>query len=562
MTSATTTTKRRNSSLAPGFRFHPTDEELVRYYLKRRVTNKPTSKLLDPIASIDIYKFEPWDLPSQSKLETRDLEWYFFSCLDKKYGNGSRTNRATEKGYWKTTGKDRPVTYANRNVGMKKTLVYHLGRAPRGERSNWVMHEYRLTDEDLEKSGAPQDAYVLCRVFQKSGSGPKNGEQYGAPFIEEEWENDDEEMDLVPDEEKVVVEVANDVAVTVANELPFEDGLYFDAHDPDKNIPVGIPIPAPLDFYCGDSSNSFEQPAEYSEAEEKPITNTDDLEYGSKIPDDNLFFDIPEEFNLLESGVKNEFVSESSDNVNNPVDLSYLLDENYLDAAFDNNQYSEGLFLETNDLLNADQNSFDVGEYLTFFDAEDETLPQSMSSQLMNGESSIFEQASAVEEPFKEGGQVSMESQHVPYAHGAEEQKLEPESAKFVPDVKYPFLKQASHLLGNIPAPPAFASEFPSKSAIYKLNSEGQSSSSVHSTAGMVTLRNTSLTASGMEWTYGKNGNLNVTLSFNLSQDAMSATKTRAVSYEQSVTVGELGLGDLTGTYMKFDTLTYFAAKL
>lgn len=36
-----------------------------------------------------------------------------------------------------------------------------------------------------------KDALVLCRVFQKSGSGPKNGEQYGAPFVEEEWEDDD-----------------------------------------------------------------------------------------------------------------------------------------------------------------------------------------------------------------------------------------------------------------------------------------------------------------------------------------------------------------------------------
>ena len=37
-----------------------------------------------------------------------------------------------------------------------------------------------------------QDAFVLCRVFQKSGPGPKNGEQYGAPFVEEEWEEDEE----------------------------------------------------------------------------------------------------------------------------------------------------------------------------------------------------------------------------------------------------------------------------------------------------------------------------------------------------------------------------------
>ena len=92
----------------------------------------------------------------KSRLKSRDLEWYFFSVLDKKYDNGSKTNRATEKGYWKTTGKDRAVLHRSRTVGMKKTLVFHIGRAPRGERSNWVMHEYRLVDEELESNGIAQ----------------------------------------------------------------------------------------------------------------------------------------------------------------------------------------------------------------------------------------------------------------------------------------------------------------------------------------------------------------------------------------------------------------------
>lgn len=97
-----------------------------------------------------------------SKLKTRDLEWYFFSMLDKKYGNGARTNRATEKGYWKTTGKDRAVYHRGQIVGMKKTLVYHIGRAPKGQRTNWVMHEYRLTDLELERAGIHQ---VASHIF-------------------------------------------------------------------------------------------------------------------------------------------------------------------------------------------------------------------------------------------------------------------------------------------------------------------------------------------------------------------------------------------------------------
>lgn len=179
------------AALAPGFRFHPTDGELVGYYLRRKVSGKPF--LFDPISLIDIYKSEPWDLPGLSRLKSRDLEWYFFSALDKKYGVGSRTNRATDRGYWKTTGKDRPIQRNMQTIGMKKTLVYHIGRAPHGERTNWVMHEYRLEDQELGKDGVSQagkDAFVLCRVFQKSGAGPKNGEQYGAPFVEEEWDDD------------------------------------------------------------------------------------------------------------------------------------------------------------------------------------------------------------------------------------------------------------------------------------------------------------------------------------------------------------------------------------
>ncbi|CAN1238552.1 NAC domain containing protein 52, partial [Linum grandiflorum] len=127
--------------LAPGFRFHPTDEELVIYYLKRKVGNKPVR--FNAIAEVDIYKNEPWEL-----------------------------------------------------AAMKKTLVFHSGRAPGGQRTNWVMHEYRLVDEELEKIGSLQgDSYVLCRVFHKNNIGPPSGNRY-APFLEEEW--DDSRPVLVP----------------------------------------------------------------------------------------------------------------------------------------------------------------------------------------------------------------------------------------------------------------------------------------------------------------------------------------------------------------------------
>ncbi|KAK4274982.1 hypothetical protein QN277_018133 [Acacia crassicarpa] len=164
-------------SLPPGFRFHPTDEELVAYYLKRKINGHRIE--LEIIPEVDLYKCEPWDLPGKSLLPGKDLEWYFFGPRDRKYPNGSRTNRATKSGYWKATGKDRKVNSQSRSVGMKKTLVYYRGRAPHGCRTNWVMHEYRLDENECEVASGIQDAYALCRVFKKTAvMTTKIGEHY------------------------------------------------------------------------------------------------------------------------------------------------------------------------------------------------------------------------------------------------------------------------------------------------------------------------------------------------------------------------------------------------
>ncbi|XP_056696994.1 NAC domain-containing protein 105 [Spinacia oleracea] len=153
------------SCVPPGFRFHPRDDELVGYYLMKKVANQKID--LDVIRDIDLYRIEPWDLQEKCRIGYEEPnEWYFFSHKDKKYPTGTRTNRATMAGFWKATGRDKAVYDKGfKLIGMRKTLVYYKGRAPNGQKSDWIMHEYRL---ETDENGPPQaKGWVVCRAFKK-----------------------------------------------------------------------------------------------------------------------------------------------------------------------------------------------------------------------------------------------------------------------------------------------------------------------------------------------------------------------------------------------------------
>ncbi|XP_010257746.1 PREDICTED: NAC domain-containing protein 68-like [Nelumbo nucifera] len=158
-------------NLPPGFRFHPTDEELVVHYLCRKASYQCLPVPI--IAEVDLYKYDPWQLPEKALFGTK--EWYFFTPRDRKYPNGSRPNRAAGRGYWKATGADKPIrpTGSARHVGIKKALVFYCGKAPKGIKTNWIMHEYRLTESNLRsnKNGSLRlDDWVLCRIYNKKNN--------------------------------------------------------------------------------------------------------------------------------------------------------------------------------------------------------------------------------------------------------------------------------------------------------------------------------------------------------------------------------------------------------
>lgn len=77
---------------------------------------------------------------------TGEKEWYFYCPRDRKYRNSVRPNRVTAAGFWKATGTDRPIysSEGTKCIGLKKSLVFYKGRAARGMKTDWMMHEFRL----------------------------------------------------------------------------------------------------------------------------------------------------------------------------------------------------------------------------------------------------------------------------------------------------------------------------------------------------------------------------------------------------------------------------------
>ncbi|KAG2708687.1 hypothetical protein I3843_05G185400 [Carya illinoinensis] len=145
--------------LRPWMRFHPPDDMAIDL-LRAKITGN--DDLVDFIPEAQSCEWEPWDLKNwldSSCIKTAYPEWWFFSRLDLKHRSGNRSNRATNAGYWKVTGKDKKIMSDLGMIGKKKFLVFYRGRR-KGKKTNWVIHEYHMTHP-------AQNAYVLCRLSNK-----------------------------------------------------------------------------------------------------------------------------------------------------------------------------------------------------------------------------------------------------------------------------------------------------------------------------------------------------------------------------------------------------------
>ncbi|KAI5652714.1 hypothetical protein M9H77_29901 [Catharanthus roseus] len=127
--------------LPVGYRFAPTDEELIKYYLANKVFYKPVPvKIIREIDATFLYMGDPYI----------EKEWFFFVYKDEYFRGKIMRNRRVEdgEGFWQCIGGEEPICNSNGQVlAYKIHLTYFSGPITNGKKTNWRMEEYRLLFE-------------------------------------------------------------------------------------------------------------------------------------------------------------------------------------------------------------------------------------------------------------------------------------------------------------------------------------------------------------------------------------------------------------------------------
>ncbi|KAK1428796.1 hypothetical protein QVD17_17636 [Tagetes erecta] len=164
--------------MTPGFRFYPTEEELITFYLKHKIQGTQ-SDILQLIARVipqlHVYDFYPWDLPQYAGEVCRGdpEQWFFFIPIQEREARGGRPSRLTSSGYWKATGSSSVVySSSNRAIGIKRSMVFYNGRAPSGRKTKWKMNEYKAFQQEDSSNPSSKPKLMqevsVCRIYTKS----------------------------------------------------------------------------------------------------------------------------------------------------------------------------------------------------------------------------------------------------------------------------------------------------------------------------------------------------------------------------------------------------------
>ncbi|CAE5956242.1 unnamed protein product [Arabidopsis arenosa] len=175
---------------AIGFRFDPTDVELVLGYLKPFLEGKALPK--NKIHVKDIYLYHPNQLLVEFE-KGNEKELFFFTPRSLVCSGGERVARSANGGFWHSTTGSKDIIIGDTVIGVKQCFNFFdgkllNGRRPKEGKTNWLMIEYRLVEfhksikksssvktptrvVDLNRSGSEASSSLMEMVVDGNRSG-------------------------------------------------------------------------------------------------------------------------------------------------------------------------------------------------------------------------------------------------------------------------------------------------------------------------------------------------------------------------------------------------------
>ncbi|PHT60561.1 hypothetical protein CQW23_02924 [Capsicum baccatum] len=245
----------RKPVVALGMRFHPADEELIRYLLKF-VSCKSYS--CDNIRLEDLYgNKKPWEIFESNLLGDEDAKnvRYFFTKLKKKKSDGTRFIRTVIRGgFWKGLDCEKSVYDGLMLVGSKKNYRYQY-KGYQTEDVVWTMREYSLDDKILKalrrRGLIHYEDVVLCCVKSKINVHARDHKELGTtnfqdscpvyPLTSSEQNNAFQELQQDQNSEQLIkqLQIVDEIVPSAFHDsyqvYPFTSSKHYAFHELQQN---------------------------------------------------------------------------------------------------------------------------------------------------------------------------------------------------------------------------------------------------------------------------------------------------------------------------------------
>ncbi|KAG5243707.1 NAC domain-containing protein [Salix suchowensis] len=150
-----------------GWRFNPSDIELLDYYLRaKKYGGGPICEGI--FGDFDLYRYDPQNIPQDKVHRHCNGRMYIFTPIYKLHKNGSKKGkRNTPNGHWKMNSSPIPVIENNdgQTIGTRSSLAFFDGHK---RKTRWLMYEFRLVDPptQADENEGMMDHCVLAVVYR------------------------------------------------------------------------------------------------------------------------------------------------------------------------------------------------------------------------------------------------------------------------------------------------------------------------------------------------------------------------------------------------------------